>query len=119
MTPVLNTIISQMRQGNPVHPEDAALAISNDVNGLFAFMVDNNPAAINNVLKNEMGIESLPFAPDVKAISAQLDMLVKKGDSDSLNKVIRGFKFNRDAGNYTTFPPLVNKLKEFLTGKNK
>lgn len=93
---------------------DIADQVISNVPMLFAWLVDNNAASVNNVLKNKLGITSLPFKPDLTQIRAQVDMLIQKSDKKGLQTIIDNFKFNPDAGNYTIDPELVLAIQTRL-----
>lgn len=109
-------VADKLRKREDITTAELATIISQDAVAFMTFLIDNNPVAVNNVLKFQLN-KNLPFAPDRKKIIAQVDMLIEKGDINALKAIIKGFKLNHNAGNYTTDPEVLEYLKQNFSQK--
>jgi hypothetical protein len=109
-------VADKLRKREDITTAELAVLISQDIVPFMAFLIDNNPVAVNRVLKFELG-KPVPFEPDRSQIIAQIDMLIQKRDINALKAIIKGFKLNPNAGNYTTDPEILAFLKENFTKK--
>jgi hypothetical protein len=83
----LAEIKKRIAAGLPVSNEERAYLITHDPEALFAFMVENNPGPVNMALRQQ-GYTHLAFAPNKKALAAQLEIMAINGDSEGLQDVI-------------------------------
>lgn len=107
-------IAFRVRNNAKVTLQELAGHIADDEYARFVYMLANNAASLNHVLRHQRGFENLPFAPDAKRLEAEIDLLYKKGDAQSLDiisQLLASFRFNPNAGNWTTDPTLVELLK--------
>ena len=95
-----------------VTPAELAALLQYDHAEMFDLMCINNPANVNHTLRHMIGIRTLPFAPDTKALLGQVNAMVMKNDSVDLQKVSDNFKYDLNADNFTTMPELIAELKQ-------
>lgn len=106
-------IAFRIRNKAAVGIEELAGHIAGDEYAKFVYMLANNPASINDVLRHKRGFESLPFAPDPDRLAGEIDLLYKKGDPQSMDIIshlLAAWKFNPEANNWTTNSRLVDLL---------
>jgi hypothetical protein len=104
----------RIKNGGAVSVQELAGHIAEDEAMRFVYMLCNNPASLNDVLRHEKGYGYLPFAPDAKQLMGQIDLLYKKGDKESMDIIsdlLAGYRFNPNANNWTTDYQLVENLK--------
>lgn len=96
---------------DPVTPREFAALLKADHFAFANFLIDNNIASVNNILRN-LGYTDLPFTPDRNAVSAILDGIIKTGDTEKIKVITSAFQFNPNAGNYTSAPEVLAAIKD-------
>jgi hypothetical protein len=76
-----------------VSEREKAHLIANNKLAFIAFLIQQNPGYFNDVLKNQLGYNHLPFEPDHKAIGKIIGNMLEKGELKEVNKILAGFKF--------------------------
>lgn len=90
----INNISARARQkGATVSEKEKAHLIANNKFALIAFLIQQNAGYFNDILKNQLGYNYLPFAPDHKAIGKIIEELMEKGEMDTVNQILSGFTF--------------------------
>jgi hypothetical protein len=106
----LNEISNKVKNGIPVTVEEYIFLLQNSDAALWGFMIHNNPGNIHNTLRHKLGYSELGFNPDPIALSSQITMMVQKGDTKELDKVIKDFVLIEQG-----FDPLIiNTVKQYL-----
>lgn len=109
---MLVDIKNRLKQRLPVSDKEKALLIANDSEALAAFMIDNNPGAVNNALR-KMGYSHLGFKPDRAAITRQLQIFIDRKNSEDFKEVLKNFKVNRE----TLTDKFLNELQTAFLNK--
>lgn len=86
----LQDIAGRIKNGQRVTDDERAYFITHDPFALFAFMIDNNPGPVNMTLR-QMGYNHLGFAPDKKAIGAQVEILINRGEVEALSQITKNW----------------------------
>ena len=89
----LQDIKARLLNGGRVTADERAYLITRDPAALFAFMIDNNPGPVNLVLR-QLGYDHLGFAPDPKALAAQVEILINRKDSEALAAITKDWTPN-------------------------
>jgi hypothetical protein len=103
----LKNIETRLKNGLFVSDAERAYFIKGNIEGLCAFMVENNPGSVNFTLR-KLGYSHLGFEPDKTAIVRQLQIFVDRKNTEDLDEVIKNFKV--DESNIS--PSLLSELKK-------
>jgi hypothetical protein len=92
----LKELLHKLANRVPLTTEEYIFVVQNSDKALWGFMISNNPGNINNTLRHKLGYSELGFNPNPTAIAAQIDMMIKKGEADEIDLVIKNFRLNTD-----------------------
>lgn len=81
------------QKGAVLSEQEKAHLITNNKHALIAFLIQQNPGYFNDVLKNQLGYNYLPFKPDHKAIGKIMETLLEKNETETVNKILAEYKF--------------------------
>jgi hypothetical protein len=103
----LNDIAARVRSGQRVSTDEYLFLLKHSEAAQLAFMVSNNPGNVNNTLRHQLGYIELGFNPNPVAISAQLEMMLSKGERAELDTVKANFQLIEKGLD----PAFINALK--------
>ena len=95
----------------PLTEDEAVHFIKSNPYALSAFMIENNPGGLNQILR-EMGYSNLKFAPDPLALSRQLHIIIDQKHTEDWNSLLS--KFHVDPNKIPA--SFLNKLMAGLNG---
>lgn len=76
--------------------DEKAFLIATHLPAHMAFLIESNPGKMNDLLRHELGFETLPYTPDHAAMARILTMLIEKNDTAKLNYILNNFTFKPD-----------------------
>jgi hypothetical protein len=101
----------RIRNSAAISKQELANLIAKDHSARMVWMVQNNPANVNDTLRHQHGHENLSFAPDEKQILGLIQLLDKNGDETSIQDIINKFVFDSAKNNWTAEPAFIEYLK--------
>lgn len=110
----MRDILQRIKNNQDVSTSELAYVITKESNSLYAWMINNNPANVNQIMKYTLGVKTLPFAPDKKQMMAQIKLWLASKNTGALSMINQNFVYNPNANNWTTDPELVSYLKTQL-----
>lgn len=102
----------RMRNSGDVSPQEIIALMEHDHADMLDFMILNNPANVNTTVKYTLGYSMLPFTPDPKKIRGQVQAMIAKNDSKSIQTIFDHFRYDPQAKNFTGNAKLVPSLKQ-------
>lgn len=108
----LKDIEARVKAGQSVTPKEWAYLLHNNKKAFFAFLIDNNPGSMNDVLRHQMGYSELKFSPDKMAMARIINNLIEKNDQHELHQVLTNFKLNPANTNSRYLAELQNLFKQ-------
>ncbi len=84
----VNEIALRVQKGQRISDTEKVALLRSNPYAWAAFLIENNPGAVNMALIR-LGYTHLGFDPDIKAISEQLNKIIKLRDLQSFLFVVR------------------------------
>jgi hypothetical protein len=80
----------KVNSGIALTEAEAAFFLRNYPYAMAAFMIENNPGGLNQILRG-LGYSNLGFTPDKLALARQLQIVIDQSHTDDWNKIINSF----------------------------
>ena len=103
-------ILQNAKQTKKVSTFDIAQAVTSHPDTFYEFLIDNNIASVNDILRHNCGFSKLPFKPNRAAIEATIKGLIDSKNTAKLRMISDNFVYNPMAPNYTTHPDVQTLL---------
>ncbi|HYD20024.1 MAG TPA: hypothetical protein VEB40_01015 [Flavipsychrobacter sp.] len=110
-------VVKKKQLKAPVSYRDVAVVIANSEPDLVDYLVANDPDQVYSLLNRapDHGLvigENAGFIPSADRAKAELLAALATKDYRTANYVLRNFKINMRAGNWTVHPKIIESLKD-------
>lgn len=107
--------LQKKAKGLPMSVRDIAVRIDNEPEHILGFICDNDAAQVHALLHHSdapgrIG-QGMSFTPDGKKCFGELKLLLAKRYFNTINDVLKNFRINMNAKNYTGSRELLRELE--------
>ncbi len=111
--------LAKQRSGSPMDFGDLAARLDNEEEPLLHYMVENDFPQLWRLLHHSdapgtIG-QGMTFTPDKNKAEGELKLLLVKRDFTTLNDIIKHFRINLNAKNFTANPELIRHMELLQT----